>query len=115
MESTLQTTVDKEGGGTTLQWRVLHGAVAVNAFVFVIHSDVAGTCAFCPQRETVFHCFLECDQLSSLFLFVTHLFALFDEVFSDQMFILAKARLKTDFTFFILTSNVEDFMFCEER
>ena len=151
----------KRGGD--LQWRVLHGAVAVNAFVSVINPDVADTCPFCPQRETLFHCFLECGRLSSLFLFLIHLFALFDEVFSDQMFILGykynsknkmkcqlfnfvlgqakmaiylcrrkklgdsldvdvmcifrrmlKARLKTDFTFFTLTSNVKDFekMWC---
>ena len=106
MESPLQTTTDKEGGGD-LQWRVLHGAVAVNAFVSVINPGVADTCPFCPQRETLFHCFLKCGRLSSLFLFLIHLFALFDEVFSDQMFILgykynSKNKIKCQFFNFVL-------------
>lgn len=50
-----------------LQWRVLHGAIAVNAFVSVINPNVAASCPFCPQRETVFHCFSECGRLRSLF------------------------------------------------
>ena len=37
-----------------LQWRILHGAVAVNAFVSVINTNVSQECPFCYQRETVF-------------------------------------------------------------
>lgn len=40
-----------------LQWRVLHGAVAVSAFVFVVNPNVNDSCPFCTTRETVFHCF----------------------------------------------------------
>ena len=70
-----------------LQWRVVHGVVAVHAFVSVINSDVADLGPFCPQRETVFLCFLECGRLSSLFQFLTQMFALFDEVFPRHLFI----------------------------
>ncbi len=146
-----------------LQWRVLHAAVAVNAFVSVISPSVADTCPFCTQRETVFHCFLDCGRRSSLFQFLTQLFVLFDETFSCHMFILGyrynrkekikcqllnfllgqakmaiylsrknklenlvgvdvtlifrcmlRARLKTNFSFFTLTNNIEEFekMWC---
>lgn len=71
-----------------LQWRLLHGIVAVHSFVSVINPNVVDICAFCSQRETVFHCFLECSRLVSLFQFLVQVFALFGEVFSHQMFIL---------------------------
>ncbi|XP_063765417.1 transposon TX1 uncharacterized 149 kDa protein [Eleginops maclovinus] len=71
-----------------LQWRILHGAVAVNAFVSVINPAVSDTCPFCDQRETIFHCFSECDRLLCLFQLLTQMFVLFGEVFSPQVFIL---------------------------
>lgn len=37
-----------------LQWRVLHGAVVVSAFVFVVNPNVNDSCPFCTTRETVF-------------------------------------------------------------
>lgn len=50
-----------------LQWRILHGAVAVNAFVSVINPDTDDKCVFCGSRETIFHCYLECKRLQTLF------------------------------------------------
>lgn len=46
-----------------LQWRILHGSVAVNAFVSIINSAIDSKCPFCDQRETIFNCFVHCDRL----------------------------------------------------
>lgn len=40
--------VEKSGD---LQWRILHGAVAVNAFISVINPSVNDKCVFCGLRE----------------------------------------------------------------
>ena len=71
-----------------LQWRVLHGAVAVNGFVSVLNPNVDDKCPFCPLRETVFHCFLDCSRLQALFVFLQRLFCMFGVVFNKHMFIL---------------------------
>ncbi len=71
-----------------LQWRVLHGIVAVNAFVSVINSNVNEKCPFCVQRKTVFHCFSVCSRLCNLFALLERLFIIFEEVFTKEMFIL---------------------------
>ena len=71
-----------------LQRRVLHGIIAVNAFVSVINSDVGHVCEFCPHREIVFHCFMECFRLLPLFVMLEQIFGLFGEFFSQHMFIL---------------------------
>lgn len=52
-----------------LQWRILHGTIAVNAFVSVINHEVNQGCPFCSQRETVFHTFMHCIRLRPLFIF----------------------------------------------
>ncbi len=70
-----------------LQLKVLHGTVAVNAFVSIINPKVNDNCPFCTQTETVFHSFLDC-RLSSLF--KENVFRMFGEVFSQQVFILGK-------------------------
>ncbi len=43
-----------------LQWQILHGIIAVNAFISVLNPDVSNECPFCFQRETVFHTFVYC-------------------------------------------------------
>lgn len=70
-----------------LQWRILKGAVAVNAFVSVINSNVNEGCVFCGLRETIFHCFLECSRLKSLFALLKQLFIGFKETFTPKAFI----------------------------
>lgn len=50
-----------------LQWRILHGIVAVNAFISVVNSSIDDKCIFCGCKETVFHCYLECIRLMPLF------------------------------------------------
>lgn len=42
-----------------LQWRILKGAVAFNAFVLIINPNVNESCVFCGFREIIVHCFLE--------------------------------------------------------
>ncbi|XDV33218.1 hypothetical protein PO909_003724 [Leuciscus waleckii] len=43
-----------------LQWRIMHGIIAVNAFISILNPLVKENCAFCEQRETIFHCFVHC-------------------------------------------------------
>ncbi|KAJ4933762.1 hypothetical protein JOQ06_006573, partial [Pogonophryne albipinna] len=50
-----------------LQWRILHGALGVNAFVSKINPTVSSECPFCTQRETITHCYLDCHRLKPLF------------------------------------------------
>lgn len=64
-----------------MQWRLLHGAIAVNAFISVINHEVLSDCPFCSKRETVFHAFMECDRLKPLFLFLEKIFTSFNELF----------------------------------
>lgn len=47
-------------------WRVFHGAVALNTFLF-INTVKDSMCPFCGKRETVFHCFYDCHHLLPLF------------------------------------------------
>lgn len=70
-----------------LQWRILKGAVAVNAFVSIINCDVNEGCVFCGLRETIFHCFLECIRLKPLFVLLKQLFLGFEESFTPKAFI----------------------------
>uniref|UniRef100_A0A8C1S2L1 Reverse transcriptase domain-containing protein n=1 Tax=Cyprinus carpio TaxID=7962 RepID=A0A8C1S2L1_CYPCA len=90
-----------------LQWRILHGAVAVNSFVSVINPNVCNVCPFCEKRETIFHCFMECTRLGYFFDFLKLLFRSLNEVFTVQIFILgypyaAKNRIKCQLLNFII-------------
>ena len=64
-----------------IQWRILHGVIAVNSFISVLNPEVNSACPFCPQRETVFHAFMHCLRLEELFL-------RFDETFCIETFFL---------------------------
>lgn len=70
-----------------LQWRILHSAIAVNAFVSVINDAVSNACPFCGLVETIFHCFLECRRLLDLFVLLERLFISFGVEWSEQAFI----------------------------
>jgi len=70
-----------------LQWRVLHGILAVHAFVSRINHEVNQECPFCFQRETVFHTFMHCIRLKPLFIYLQDVFKQFDEAFSMEIFI----------------------------
>ena len=70
-----------------LQWRILHGAVAMNAFISVINPTVTNECPFCGKVENVFHCFLECERNEALFSVLETLFLSFNEIWSDVVFI----------------------------
>ena len=50
-----------------LQWRILHGALGVNAFVSKINPTVSSECPFCTDKETITHCYLDCHRLKPLF------------------------------------------------
>lgn len=62
-----------------LQLRILHGVVAVNAFISAFNPDVGHDCPFCLQRETVFHTFMQCSRIEPLFTVVQNLFLCFGE------------------------------------
>ena len=70
-----------------LQWRILHGIVAVNALVSVLNPGVSNGCPFCTERETIYHCFAQCSRLVSLFRTLSVLLISVGEAFSKQMFI----------------------------
>src|SRR4029434_7885297 len=70
-----------------LQWKILHGIVAVNSFVSVINPAVDDKCPFCVERETVFHCFMECERLGSLLCRLQLIFRAFKVVFTKNCFI----------------------------
>lgn len=79
-----------------LQWRILHGAVTVNAFVSILNPVTLNKCPFCNLTETIFHFFLECNRLNSLFAVLTHVFNQFGEKFSGTTFILGASYKKTN-------------------
>ncbi len=70
-----------------LQWRILHGILAVNAFISILNLTVSNICPFCPAIETVFHCFTECLCLKPLFSWLECSFRKAGEVFSIKTFI----------------------------
>ncbi len=70
-----------------LQWRILHGAIAVNVFISLFKSDGTDCCPFCLQRETLFHAFMYCERLKPLFDMLEILFNYFNVMFSMKVFI----------------------------
>ncbi len=70
-----------------IQWRLLHGAIAVNAFISVLNPNVTTECPFCLERETVFHSYLDCFRLKRLFSLLQNVFYSFYESFSIDVFI----------------------------
>ena len=78
-----------------LQWRRIHGILAVNAFISILSPAVSDKCLFCGAVETVFHCFSECSRLDSLFSLLGRLFRKAGEVFSIQTVILGFRYRKT--------------------
>lgn len=142
-----------------LQWRILKGALAVNNFVSKMNPAVLLNCPFCPEFETIFHCYLKCKRLEALFEFLKTVFLNCGEEWSETKFIfgagykkenakkwqllnfvvgqaklsiyksrknkienvfgeqllpmfkaLIKARIRVDFGFYSLMSNVDAFM-----
>jgi len=86
MASVIQVTFAKKKVGD-LQWRILHGAIAVNALVSVINHETSDECPFCFQKENIFHAFMHCNRLLPLFQVLKSLFGRFDETFSLETFI----------------------------
>lgn len=70
-----------------LQWRILHGAVAVNSFISVLDPKNNSGCPFCLKKETVFHVFMQCIRLGPLFEMVEKLCNKFKECFYPETFI----------------------------
>ncbi len=77
-----------------IQGRVLHGTIAVNAFVSVLNPEVSSECPFCFKRETVFHAFMECSRLNHLFTVLRNLFGCFNETFSMEIFVFGAKYVK---------------------
>lgn len=70
-----------------LQWKILHGIVAVNALISILNPQVKDSCVFCGQRKTIFHCYIYCERLQSLFEVLKVIFDDFNEMFSIPVFI----------------------------
>ena len=79
-----------------LQWRILHGIVSVNAFISVLNPEILPQCPFCPQRETVFHAFMHCFRLCSLFEVLKNVFRSLNVTFTLQTFILGFKYVKRE-------------------
>lgn len=71
-----------------LQWRIIHGIIAVNAFIFVLNRETSQNCPFCFERETVFHAFMYCSRLVELFNALERLFLGFRFLF--LVFVMSK-------------------------
>ena len=71
-----------------LQWRILHGAIAVNAVIAKINPEISDKCPFCVGRETIYHCFMDCNRLSPLFCMLSLLFFSMGTMFTKQGFII---------------------------
>ncbi len=67
----------------------------MNAFVSVLNPAVSDVCPFCSVRETIFHCFVCCSKLLSLFDTLGTLLASVGEGI-EQMFILGFPYGKTE-------------------
>lgn len=80
-----------------LQWRILHGAIAVNSFVSKFNTDLSGLCPFCQEIETVFHMFLECKCLEPLFNMLKHVFEKCGVVWSSVAFLFGAGYTKKRF------------------
>ncbi len=50
-----------------LQWRLAHYILPCNVLSHRICSENSESCPFCNAPETIFHAFIECSRLSSLF------------------------------------------------
>ena len=90
-----------------LQWRSLHGAIAVNAFISVLNPAVGQEWPFGFLRETVFHVFVQCVRLKPLFVILQVLFVKLKEHFSMETFIwcfeyVQKHRFKCQLIHFLL-------------
>ncbi len=70
-----------------LQWRILHGAIAVNSFISVLDSKNDPGCSFCFKKENVVHAFMYCFRLKLLFLLVQEMCDKFNESFYPETFI----------------------------
>ncbi len=56
---------------------VLHGIIAVNAFISILNPTVQDKFPFCIDRESIFHCFTaHCERLRSLFVLLETIFLL---------------------------------------
>ena len=71
-----------------LQWRILHGAIAVNWLMMEMKITVKYNCPFCGEVETVFHAFYDCKILFYLFNTLQNVFKQFDEPWIKSAFIL---------------------------
>ena len=79
-----------------LQWRILHGAIAVNSFVSIINQPVKCNFPFCGEVETVFHAFYDCKRLFYLFNTLQNVFKQFNEPWVKSAFILGVGYRKSN-------------------
>ena len=79
-----------------LQWRILHGALAVNVFLAKLNPAVSCKCPFCDESETVFHCFAGCRRLEPLFEMLNVLFQEFGCEWSITRFIFGAGYRRQD-------------------
>ncbi len=93
-----------------LQWRILHGAIAVNVFISLFKSDGTDCCPFCLQRENLFHAFMYSERLKPLFDMLEILFNCFNVMFSMKVLIcgfkyVKSSRYKSQLIFFFVGAS----------
>ncbi len=49
-----------------IQWRILHGALATNTFLYKCNFTTSSVCTFCNIPDTVFHIFSNCYRIIPL-------------------------------------------------
>ncbi len=70
-----------------IQWRILHGALATNTFLYKCNFTTSSVCKFCNIPDTVFHIFSNCYRIIPLLDLLENIFKGFGWNFSKTMFI----------------------------
>jgi len=71
-----------------LQWRIVHGAIALNRHVAHFNPSGGVGCSFCSEVESVFHLCVQCLRLRDLFTLLSSWFSsLYEFFFSFKLFV----------------------------
>lgn len=70
-----------------LQWRIVHGIIATNAYLAHLDPGRSRDCPFCSRTETTAHLFVQCVRLEELFLLLNEICEKLGIEFSPNVFV----------------------------